>query len=165
MSGDENISDGSLRRALRGAGLRVTSVRLAVLRTLAGAPAALAATEIADAVAGRAGGHADRVTVYRTLGAFEKAALVHKIDPGDRTYRYSLTDHSACRGDHHDHEHPHLVCDSCGDVRCLRGAQVVVHARPGGARVPFKVRSEGVTLRGTCERCETRGAGRAIRGR
>ncbi|MCW5766051.1 MAG: transcriptional repressor [Phycisphaeraceae bacterium] len=165
MNAEENISEGSLRRALRGAGLRVTSMRLAVLRALAGAPAALAATEIADAAAAGAQGSADRVTVYRTLAAFEKAGLVHKIDPGDRTFRYSLTDHSACRGDHHDHEHPHLVCDACGLVRCLRGAQVVVHARPGGARVPFRVRSEGVTLRGTCERCETRAVGRAARGR
>ena len=101
----------------------------------------------------------NRVTVYRTLNTLVEKGLAHKVDPGDRVFRFSLTDHARCDGEKHVHEHPHFVCDSCGTVECLEGAEVVVkppapqpkgHAKSAAKR---QVRQDGVVLHGTCESC------------
>jgi Fur family ferric uptake transcriptional regulator len=145
--------------------MRVTGVRLAVLGVLEGTERALTAQDVADAVASlRPRSRPDRVTVYRTLNALVEAGLAHKVDPGDRVFRFSLTDHARCSGEHHAHEHPHFVCDSCGEVECLEGAEVVIKPAPPAAPAPSpapapapaprrRVKQQDVLLHGTCERC------------
>ncbi len=147
--------DSPLKDLLRGANLRVTGVRLAILRTLRASPVAMEATEVAGALH-EAGSDADRVTVYRTLNSLVDAGLAHRIDPGDRIFRFSLTDHGRCSGDQHEHEHPHMVCDSCGAVECIMDAEVVIQPRAGAAppaRQKFKVSQQDIMLHGTCDRC------------
>lgn len=145
-----------LRAMLAHAKLRVTSVRLAVLDVLAKSEAALNAQEVEARISLPA---ADRVTVYRTLNTLVDAGLAHRIDPGDRVYRFSLTDHSHCEGGHHQHEHLHMVCDTCGSVRCLDDAEVIVQTKAKGARKPRRLRvfSGNGTLHGVCEACEAAG--------
>lgn len=196
---------GTLEQMLRAAGLRVTSMRVDVLRMLANSPVALTAADVLDAftsgkgksrgqksAAGAGGGGAkaeaepvaDKVTVYRTLNTLVEANLAHKIDPGDRVFRYSLTDHAHCTDGHHDHEHPHMICERCGAVECIEDAEVVIKPRgshdhaggeaKGGAGknagekgtpgTPsklrrFRVTRQEITLRGTCERCDRAGGG------
>ncbi len=138
---------------LRQAGLRVTSVRLGIIQALAAAGAALDAQQVFDRIAGR--GATDRVTVYRTLNTLVDSGLAHRVDPGDRVFRYNLTDHGRCEGEHHQHEHAHFVCDDCGRVECLDDAEVTV--KPRAQRSPerrFRVRQQDVTLHGTCGLCE-----------
>ena len=140
------------RRMLRSAKLRVTTVRLRVIEALAASPEALEA----QAVAARLGsGATDRVTVYRTLNALVEAGLAHRVDPGDRVFRFSLTSHEHCTHEHHNHEHPHLVCDGCGKVECMDDAEVVIRRKTGArARVEsWRVKQQSVTVRGTCEGC------------
>lgn len=147
--------DSPLKDLLRGANLRVTGVRLAILRSLRDSPVALEATEVAAALH-EAGGDADRVTVYRTLNSLVDAGIAHRIDPGDRIFRFSLTDHGRCSGEHHEHEHPHMVCDSCGAVECIMDAEVIIQPRAGAAppsRQKFKVAQQDIMLHGTCDRC------------
>lgn len=180
---------------LRRAGLRATDTRVRILEVLAGATTALTAGEVIERVeAAEAGGvgragletgrgkavrggkrrairadkvRADKVTVYRTLNALVESNLAHRVDTGDRVFRYSLTDHSHCHGDEHDHDHPHVVCDECGKVECIEGAEVtVVHKAPqakgraGGATAEmhdtlsrFRVTRQDVTLHGVCDDC------------
>lgn len=142
------------RKLLASAKLRATGARLEILRVLDRTESAMTAQDVADAL--KAAG-ADRVTIYRTLGTLVDSGIAHRVDPGDRVFRFSLTDHSHCRGEEHAHDHPHVVCDSCGTVQCMPGAEVVVQAKGGAARVrrsAFKVKTEGVTLHGTCGKCE-----------
>ncbi|MBX9736322.1 MAG: transcriptional repressor [Phycisphaerales bacterium] len=161
-----------MRRALRNAGLRITPTRLSTFRVMNAANEALDASEILGRVlaaesigrpSSRVGAEPviDRVTVYRTLNTFVEKGLAHKVDPGDRVFRFSLTDHARCADHKHDHEHPHLICDSCGSVRCMPDAQVVIQSKPGtpgqrgrAAPAPRVVRQQDVTVRGTCEECE-----------
>lgn len=171
--------DSALRELLVHARERVTPVRLAVLRALASSTAALDATEVAAALSsskhtsksGTKGAAkpkpspvaADRVTVYRTLTTLVEAGLAHKIDAGDRVFRYSLTDHSRCGHGHHHHEHPHIVCESCGTVECLTDAEVVIRTREGSKPITsprFRVKSQEVMLRGVCGRCDVDRDGR-----
>ena len=145
-----------LRRLLRSVNLRVTAVRVAVLRVLAGAPEALDAQQVFARLDLPT---TDRVTVYRTLGTLVAAGLAHRVDPGDRVFRFSLTDHSACTPQRHVHEHPHFVCDACGTVECLDDAEIIVQpkrtssARP--RRTTPRIDRRAVTLHGTCGKCET----------
>jgi Fur family ferric uptake transcriptional regulator len=173
---------------LRAAGLRVTAMRTDILAVLTRSSRALTAAEVLEELsrpphegakahkrpAGtshrRAAAH-DKVTVYRTLNTLVESNLAHKVDPGDRVFRYSLTDHARCSHERHDHEHPHVVCDSCGTVECLDDAEVIVRSRnpasdpkgaPGGKAIGasrsrltrFRITRQEITLRGTCERCD-----------
>jgi Fur family ferric uptake transcriptional regulator len=153
----------SPKDVLRRAGLRVTEMRIALLEHLSHARRPATAQQIFDELCAQAkrkrADRPDRVTVYRTLNTLVDKGLAHKLDPGDRVFRFSLTDHARCEGKKHDHEHPHFVCDSCGAVECLEGAEVVVkppapqskgHAKGAAKR---HVRQDGVVLHGTCESC------------
>lgn len=139
------------RTMLRAAGLRVTSVRLAALAALQASPRALSVADLLELVKLPT---ADRVTLYRTLSSLADAGITHKVDVGDRVWRYSLTDHAHCTHEHHVHDHPHLVCDTCGAVECLSDAEVVIRPRTAKASERLeRLRTGDVTLHGTCERC------------
>lgn len=162
MPASPGNDDASFRDLLRRGNLRVTGVRVAILRTLSGSTSAMEAADVVLAL-GRAGEDADRVTVYRTLNSLVDAGIAHRIDPGDRIFRYSLTDHGRCTGEHHEHEHPHMVCDGCGAVECILDAEVSIKPRPGaepGACRRFKVTQQDIMLHGTCDRCARSGEDR-----
>jgi Fur family ferric uptake transcriptional regulator len=100
--------------ALRGAGLRVTAPRRAVLTWLAGHPHATA-----DAVGAAVRAELGSISVqavYDVLAACVGAGLVRRIEPAGHPARFE------CRvaDNHH-----HLVCRQCGvtrDVDCIVGA-------------------------------------------
>lgn len=167
---------------LRVAGLRVTPVRLGVLRTLCATHEVMSADQVVDAIArsrrGREKGRKpDRVTVYRTLNALVDAGIAHKMDPGDRVFRFGLTgdhashipktpEHCGCGESENcphppatpaipepGHGHPHFLCESCGKVECMEETEVVLKPKPG-AGPPKNVRKQEVLLRGTCEECD-----------
>lgn len=167
------------REMLARVGERSTPIRVAVLGVLAQSAAAMDAADVIAALkagkpvgklaktggqpSGKAGGKSirvDRVTVYRTLATLVDCGLAHKIDAGDRVFRYSLTDHSRCDEQQHRHDHPHIVCDACGTVECLTDAEVIIKTEAGKPSVSqrFRVRAQEVTLRGTCGKCETTGS-------
>jgi Fe2+ or Zn2+ uptake regulation protein len=103
----------STAQELRGAGLRVTAVRLALLDTVR------AGDHLG--VEGAAAGVRERVgtvslqAVYEALHALTAAGLVRRIEPAGRQPRFE-----GRVGDNHHH----LVCRSCGvvaDVDCAVG--------------------------------------------
>lgn len=132
---------------LRDKGLRVTRARIDVLRVLSESPTPLTVQGVLEALADQ---HADRVTVYRTLNSLLEAGIVHKVDPGDRVWRYGLL--APTNG--HAHEgHAHFVCDACGTVRCLEDSTIKVSMKSGAAAERFKITQRDIYLHGTCERC------------
>lgn len=147
---------------LRLAGLRVTRTRTQVILALRETATPKTAQQVFDLVSASLGEVVDRVTVYRTLNALVDSGLAHKVDPGDRVFRFQLTDHAHCTTDHHVHEHPHFVCDSCGNVECLEGARVQVTppspATPAPATPhpppPQRTIRQDVLLHGTCGNCD-----------
>lgn len=160
------------RQQLKAAGQRVTAIRLAVMEVLAHSRTALDAADVLTQVSKLDGScvrgtpDADRVSIYRTLNMLVDSGIAHRIDPGDRTWRYSLTTHEHCgHGEHakHDHDHPHIVCDRCGSVECLTDAVVTIQPRPGVKKKhTFRVQQQQVTLHGLCEKCD---AAPALHGR
>lgn len=137
----------ALRRSLRGAGLRATAPRLAVLKSLSAAIGPISHGEVMNALAGDGW---DRATVYRNLMALTEAGLLRRTDLGDHTWRFELQ-----RGDAVGESgvHPHFLCDACGDVVCLPGGAVQVVAARGTPRAIQRRRYE-VQIKGRCDSCD-----------
>ena len=76
-----------LQQKLRGAGLRSTALRVAVLRRLERATTPLSHADLVDALADQG---LDRVTLYRNLNDLAEAGLVARTDLGDHTWRFEL---------------------------------------------------------------------------
>ncbi len=102
------------RRMLRGAGLKVTGTRLALLELVASEGRHLTADEI-TALLHKKGIPADRVTIYRNIERLMRdAILLPDLAPG-RAVRVALGN-----GPGKVHHH-HVVCDICGRVTSTDG--------------------------------------------
>lgn len=130
---------------LRGASLRVTRPRVAVLTMVAENPHADTDT-IATAVR-RELGSVSTQAVYGVLHALTDAGLVRRIEPAGSPARFETR-----VGDNHHH----LVCRTCGaiaDVKCAVGEAPCLDAEdPRG----FVLDEAEVTYWGTCPDCLAR---------
>jgi Fur family transcriptional regulator, stress-responsive regulator len=103
----------SIAQELRGAGLRVTAARVALLETVR-AGDHLGVEAIAAGVRDRIG-PVSLQAMYDALNALTQAGLVRRIEPAGSPVRYE----GRLRDNHH-----HVVCRSCGsvaDVDCATG--------------------------------------------
>lgn len=131
------------KQELRGAGLRATSGRLAVLRVLETAPHSTAET-VFELISGDLPGTSPQA-VYMVLNDLTRAGLTRRFEPAGSAARYERR-----IGDNHHH----LVCDGCGrvqDVDCAIGAAPCLS--PSGTD-GFQVREAEVTFWGTCTDCQ-----------
>ncbi len=135
--------DGTALQALRSAGLRVTSPRLAMLTWLAGHP-----HSTADAIG--AGlrhqfGAVSVQAVYDMLAACTAAGLVRRIEPAGHPSRFERR-----VGDNHHH----LVCRRCGrteDADCAAGGQPCMTP---GQDMGYTVDEAEVVFWGVCPGCK-----------
>lgn len=98
---------------LRAAGLRVTAIRLAVLRAVHENPHADVET-VRSAVAGELGSVSVQ-SVYDALAVLSGAGLLRRLEPAGHPARYEVHLHD---------NHHHLACRACGaivDVPCAVG--------------------------------------------
>lgn len=129
---------------LRGASLRVTAPRVAVLAALAAHPHAevdaIATVVRADL------GQVSTQAVYDVLRALTSAGLARRIEPAGSPARFELR-----VGDNHHH----VVCRSCGaiaDVDCAVGERPCLHASDDHG---FVIDEAEVTYWGLCPDCST----------
>ena len=131
-----------LERVLRGAALRVTRPRLAVLTAVHAHPHS--DTDSLIGAVRRALPGVSHQAVYDVLRVLATAGLVRRIQPAGSVARYE-----ARVGDNHHH----LVCRSCGviaDVDCAVGeAPCLTPADDHG----FSVEEAEVTYWGLCPEC------------
>jgi Fur family transcriptional regulator, stress-responsive regulator len=134
---------------LRGAGLRVTKQRMAVLSALAEAPHAH--TDVVLGLVRSRVGHVSTQAVYDVLHTLTDKGIVRRIQPAGSSALYELR-----VGDNHHH----LVCRRCGgvtDIACALGAAPCVEARDLDQHAPgFVVDEAEVTFWGVCTTCATR---------
>ncbi|CAB4918471.1 unannotated protein [freshwater metagenome] len=141
---DDHDFEADFEHLLRGAELRVTRPRIAVLRAVRRHPHAdtgsvLAAVRLEEpAVSHQA--------VYDVLGVLSESGLVRRIQPAGSVARYELR-----VGDNHHH----VVCRSCGevaDVDCAVGVRPCLDASDTHG---FVIDEAEVTYWGTCPACST----------
>ena len=139
------MTDHGLRAGpLRGAGLRVTRPRLAVLDAVRQRPHADTGT-VLDGVRAQLPSVSHQA-VYDCLGALTDSGLVRRIQPAGSVARYELR-----VGDNHHH----AVCRSCGvvaDVDCAVGVRPCLHASDTHG---FVIDEAEVTYWGLCPACST----------
>jgi Fe2+ or Zn2+ uptake regulation protein len=130
---------------LRGAGLRVTAVRVALLGTVRDGDH-LDVEAVAAGVRARVG-HVSLQAVYEALHALTAAGLVRRIEPAGGAPRFE-----GRVGDNHHH----LICRSCGvvaDVDCAVGEAPCL--TPSDDR-GFTLSEAEVVYWGLCADCSAR---------
>ncbi|MBI2760581.1 MAG: transcriptional repressor [Chloroflexi bacterium] len=133
---------------LRGAGLRVTAPRLAVLDALADTSGHPGAGRIAEAARVRLGTLSTQA-VYNVLHTLVAAGLIRRIEPAGSPARYE----TRVADNHH-----HIVCRSCAattDVECAVGAAPCLDPSSTNG---FLLDEAEVTFWGLCPRCREDGA-------
>jgi Fur family transcriptional regulator, stress-responsive regulator len=129
---------------LRGAGLRVTAARVALLETVR-AGDHLGVEAIAAGVRGRVG-HVSLQAVYEALHSLTAAGLIRRIEPAGSPARFE-----GRIGDNHHH----MVCRSCGvvaDVDCAVGEAPCLTASDDHG---FVIDEAEVIYWGLCPDCST----------
>jgi Fur family transcriptional regulator, stress-responsive regulator len=129
---------------LRGAGLRVTAARVALLETVRDGDH-LGVEAIAAEVRMRIG-HVSLQAVYEALHALTAAGLIRRIEPAGGAPRFE-----GRIGDNHHH----VVCRSCGavaDVDCAVGEAPCLTASDDQG---FTIDEAEVTYWGWCPACST----------
>ena len=133
-----------LEQLLRGASLRVTRPRLAVLEAVHDHPHADTDTLIGASRARM--GEVSHQAVYDVLRVLTTAGLVRRIQPSGSVARYE----SRVGDNHH-----HVVCRSCGtiaDVDCAVGETPCLTADSDHG---FTIDEAEVVYWGTCPACST----------
>ncbi|MCP2342707.1 Fur family transcriptional regulator [Actinomadura rupiterrae] len=132
----------TIAEELRGAGLRVTAARVALLETVRTGDH-LGVEALASGVRDRVG-HISLQAVYEALHALTAAGLVRRIEPAGSPARFE-----GRVGDNHHH----IVCRSCGavaDVDCAIGpAPCLTPSDDHG----FTIDEAEVTFWGLCPDC------------
>jgi len=88
---------------------------------------------------------ADRVTVYRSLDAFVRVGLVHRVLLDTRAHLYETADRCTA-----DACHPHFRCRSCGRTTCMPELAV---PRVQGGRDGYVFQRQRVLIEGLCPDC------------
>jgi Fur family transcriptional regulator, stress-responsive regulator len=134
----------TIAEELRGAGLRVTAARVALLETVRDGDH-LGVDAIASGVRARIG-HISLQAVYDALYALTGAGLVRRLEPAGSPARFE-----GRVGDNHHH----VVCRSCGvlaDVDCAVGEAPCLTASEDHG---FSIEEAQVIYWGQCPACST----------
>jgi len=140
------VSRPGIAEELRGAGLRVTAARVALLETVRGGDH-LDADAIASGVRARVG-YVSVQAVYDALHALTAAGLIRRIEPAGSPARFE----GRVMDNHH-----HIVCRSCGvlaDVDCATGEAPCLTASDDHG---FSIDEAEVVYWGLCPGCSTAG--------
>jgi Fur family transcriptional regulator, stress-responsive regulator len=140
----------TIAEELRGAGLRVTAARVALLETVRQGDH-LGVEAIADGVRARVG-HVSLQAVYDALHALTAAGLVRRIEPAGSPARFE-----GRVGDNHHH----VVCRSCGvlaDVDCAVGEAPCLTASDDHG---FAIGEAEVVYWGLCPACSSASSARS----
>lgn len=130
-------------------GLKLTPLRLAVFREIAGSHRVIGAYEVLEALA-RKGERLAPISVYRAIDALVDAGLVHRFESRNAFF--------ACHSGH-DGRQIVLACEACGRVAEVAASPVFEGIDHAAALASFKPRTAVVEVWGTCTACVAAGRG------
>lgn len=124
--------------------LRKTPVRADILDVFLKNSHALSHSDIEESL----GAGYDRVTIYRTLYAFEEKGLIHKV-PDDACIQKFALCHDHCNEHHHQDDHLHFICTRCSRTFCLEEVDLPKFKLPEG----YLVTGLNFSVQGICKEC------------
>ncbi|MDR1274086.1 MAG: transcriptional repressor [Odoribacteraceae bacterium] len=136
----------NLEQRLLDRGIRVTAVRLLVFRAMSTHPQAFSLADMEEKLES-----VDRSTLSRTINLFHEKLLIHSIDDGSGSVKYSVCggDCGCCLNDLHVHFH----CRRCNRTCCLENIAIPPVQLPPG----YRPESVNFVLKGLCDRCSREG--------
>lgn len=128
------------------AGIRITAVRLLVLRALVGhSEGVFALQDVCDLLP-----ETDKSSIFRTLTLFAERHLLHTIDDGSGMQKYCLC---RCEDHEHHHGHVHLTCTQCHNTLCMESVPIPSVPLPKG----FVAEESEYIVKGVCAECQKKG--------
>ncbi len=89
----------------------------------------------------------DKSTIYRTIQLFQENGIIHSIDDGTHSLKYSVCE-DTCECDIND-LHTHFHCRSCNQTYCLNAIPIPKVTLPAG----FVLENANFVLKGICMYC------------
>lgn len=131
---------------LSDAGIRVTAVRLLVLKVITEKMhgGAFSLQDVMDEMV-----TADNSSVFRTLTLFAEKRLLHTIDDGSGMQKYCLC---SCPDHDHKHGHVHFTCTKCLRTTCMKDVPIPHIMLPDG----FEAMDTEFVVKGICPKCRRR---------
>ncbi|MBQ4377464.1 MAG: transcriptional repressor [Bacteroidales bacterium] len=129
---------------LADAGIRVTAIRLLVLKSILDDESGIfSLADLSERI-----GTMDTSTLFRTLTLFAEHHLVHEVDDGSGMQKYCVCH---CDDLHHHTGHIHLTCTRCHKTVCLRDVPIPSVPLPSG----FVAEESEYIVKGLCQSCNT----------
>ena len=123
-------------------GIKPTSNRILILRTLLSTDEMLSVTDIEDILES-----VDKSTVFRTITLFQQAGLVHFIDDGTGSLKYAVCSKGcSCTVKE---LHTHFYCEKCEKTFCFKSIPMPSIDLPEG----FSLNSANYVLKCICKKC------------
>lgn len=137
------MEETSIDALLSKAGIRPTSNRILVLRTLIGNNSPMSMSDIETRL-----DTLDKSSVFRVLTLLQSHGLIHAVEDGRGIVRYEPCN---VRDTDSDNDlHAHFYCERCHKVYCFENIPTPVVELPDG----FSVRTINYMLKGICPTCE-----------
>lgn len=128
---------------LRHAGIRITSVRLLVYKTIfEQMHNAFSLQDVMDRLP-----YADNSSVFRALTLFAEHNLLHLIDDGSNMQKYCV-----CRCGEFKCHHAHLSCTQCHETICLTDIKIPAVNVPDG----YIIKEAEFVIKGICPKCQAK---------
>ena len=125
-------------------GLRLTKPRKTILESFIKTNEALSPKVLENLITSEL----DRVTIYRTLGSFVEAGILHKVLDDSSTTKYALCEQECSTEEHH-HNHVHFKCKKCSVSSCLYDVEIPTIKLP----THYQVNEINLLVEGICKHC------------
>lgn len=123
-------------------GIKPTAVRLLILKAMIAQPHAFSLASLEDAL-----DTVDKSTLSRTISLFHEKLLIHSIDDGSGSMKYSVCNKD-CTCSLND-LHVHFSCRRCHETFCMESISIPTVQLPKG----FMLESVNFVLKGLCDAC------------
>lgn len=122
--------------------IKLTAIRLLVLEAISNKKEIFSLLELEAEL-----GTIDKSTLFRTLTLFQQHMLVHSIDDGSGSLKYSVCDEECdCSPQW---QHVHFYCTACNRAYCLREIPIPPVQLPVG----FEYGTINYVIKGVCDQC------------
>lgn len=123
-------------------GINVTAIRLLIFRAMVNYPQTFSLSDLESVL-----DTVDRSTLFRTISLFHNKKLIHSIDDGSGSIKYSVCEpHCNCTVNE---LHVHFYCEKCHKTYCLDNISIPEVSIPK----KFILNSVNFVLKGICENC------------
>ena len=140
-----SMDTGLIEKILHHREIKPTAIRMLVLEVMLNHDAAFSLSDLESEM-----GTMDKSTLSRTINLFHEHHLIHSIDDGSGSIKYSVCrDDCQCSlGDMHLHFH----CNKCGNTYCMESISIPNIPLPQN----FLLESVNFVMKGVCAQCTIR---------